>query len=901
MPSIQGTHRITIQPPQPSVVLQCAVDCYGFYGNTSEPKKLSIKSIVKNISSPIYSWEIWNDNTGTFDKIPNGTKSSIDIEPSKEWGGSVLISCLVKDTQVPSFDGVRGRIHFHEKTRSEQTLEVYKEDDENWASLIKGDIDHLTLVCSNPYGIKLPDFMAERLSGFRVTVIMNANWGKTFVPRIGSNIPKDADMKVLIPSIYRVLGADGLVKPEVHSIIEGYQEIKATPVSLDGMVLNGTSCVYDFLFVIDGINREHYCIWLNNTETLGLHNKIEKIRSIFNEQIESTVGDVFTARKSELKGRDGAGVYNNLLKGFKDKIIVVPKGSNYTHNVIVSESRLESNKNYLLVANYTCTSEKKPEFITLWDYYVTDKRSDTAYNGNPTRVALFVPASNRASGTRGLLGYAGMYAHSENISAEYSNIMLLEWGDSWDGVIPPYFPHVDDLKVTADEVSASLIASSDFKANLSVSTAELLNNNTEFKKAVKGEKGEQGVNGVDGTSVTLADLNIRWNGTSLVVGGVTSGDLKGEKGDDGKSVKLSDLGISWAGDRLTIGGVTSESLKGETGARGPQGAQGAKGADGKSVTIADLKANASFMQHTAREVAKFGEFATTEQLSKELLHLKREFREVERESDKPYTVILEDPELHNEGKVVEVGFKESLSCVYDDGRILHSGDVYSSEMQILPKKNGYILPPNENSCYHNHFVFKVVRYENKKVWQWENYELLKVSKTVQAVAGHSLSIQSVEQDVGLLKGQVRNLQSKEIDINNQLLEQGGNINTLFQKHSRTETEVEALKAGEHKITIKSLRNASIVSAPLNTLQMTHNTTANSLYLPSPSEGLSFRLWANHWVNKTITIHKPSFPSENFLINTATNTQISSLTLIVGHLYDFVAVSYNTWIVTDLSR
>ena len=51
-------------------------------------------------------------------------------------------------------------------------------------------------------------------------------------------------------------------------------------------------------------------------------------------------------------------------------------------------------------------------------------------------------------------------------------------------------------------------------------------------------------------------------------------------GKDGKSLTLADLNIGWNGTRLTIGGETSESLKGEKGERGLQGIQGIQGIQG---------------------------------------------------------------------------------------------------------------------------------------------------------------------------------------------------------------------------------------------------------------------------------------------------------------------------------
>lgn len=111
MPNIQGTHRITIQPPQPSVTLQCVTDRYSFTQNVAHPASLQIKAEVLNIVSPKFSWFIWKESNSSW--IPlNKTTPIADVAPQKSWGGKALISCLVTGNNVP--DGIRGRIWFTE-------------------------------------------------------------------------------------------------------------------------------------------------------------------------------------------------------------------------------------------------------------------------------------------------------------------------------------------------------------------------------------------------------------------------------------------------------------------------------------------------------------------------------------------------------------------------------------------------------------------------------------------------------------------------------------------------------------------------------------------------------------------------------------------------------------------
>lgn len=66
------------------------------------------------------------------------------------------------------------------------------------------------------------------------------------------------------------------------------------------------------------------------------------------------------------------------------------------------------------------------------------------------------------------------------------------------------------------------------------------------------------------------------------------GELKGEKGEDGRSVSIADLGISWQDSQLVIGGVVSPNLKGERGLQGVQGAKGDRGERGEDAPLPNI-------------------------------------------------------------------------------------------------------------------------------------------------------------------------------------------------------------------------------------------------------------------------------------------------------------------------
>ena len=170
-------------------------------------------------------------------------------------------------------------------------------------------------------------------------------------------------------------------------------------------------------------------------------------------------------------------------------------------------------------------------------------------------------------------------------------------------------------------IDTSIEVRRDFVLLQRIPTAELIRDSLKadatFVAATKGDKGERGAQGVqgvqgkpgaagapgkDGKSVTLADLNIDWNGTKLVIAGKESQSLlgpagptgaqgiqgpkgaegkPGAKGEPGKSVTLADLNIDWNGTKLVIAGKESQSLLGPAGPTGAQGIQGPKGAEGK--------------------------------------------------------------------------------------------------------------------------------------------------------------------------------------------------------------------------------------------------------------------------------------------------------------------------------
>ena len=274
----------------------------------------------------------------------------------------------------------------------------------------------------------------------------------------------------------------------------------------------------------------------------------------FRELVKGDKGDT---------GKDADPVRPNLLTGFMgvEKKTLSAMGTNNTHAKLGISRYLEAGKMYAISADVEML-EGSANAITLVLWSGSDFLAEgkTTISGTKTRASLIfsVPAGANIEEVD-ILGYAGERRKTSGNLAKYYNIKLEEVSSDTDKA-SAYIPHTDDLK------------------------------------------------GEPGKSVTLADLNIDWNGTKLVIAGKESQSLlgpagptgaqgirgpqgiqgpkgaegkPGAKGEPGKSVTLADLNIDWNGTKLVIAGKESQSLLGPAGPAGVQGIQGPKGAEGK--------------------------------------------------------------------------------------------------------------------------------------------------------------------------------------------------------------------------------------------------------------------------------------------------------------------------------
>lgn len=514
MPNIQGSHTVQILPRQREVSIQdnWEVDKYIVLGNGQvSPSSLSLSVSHSGFTNPLYEWKKYNPKNGKWESI-NKTSKTISIAPQEEWGNDGFkIGCLVKERDKNGDEGV-----FAYKPFTRRYLDSVSDDtssgvDSNiWSKFISGELSELNIVCSNPNGFTFPEDVGNRLTAGRVSILMHIGWGQNWHPStwFTNNEIKNADMRVLIPKYVRVFTSDGI---EIEGTsVQGnstHYSYKAKPAWGNGEKGEANSATYEFLFISDGLRRKSYCIWLNRIETRGL------------EVQERAISDL--KKDPEFINKvSAAPIRPNLLRGFMgiEKKTLSAINTNYTHTKLGINKFLEAGKMYAISADVEML-EGSANAITLmlWSGSSVITDGKTAINGTKTRASFVfsVPAGLNLE-VADILGYAGERGKTIGNLARYYNIKLEEVQEGEPKEASAYLPHTDDLKVPLSSVIQDLKAQ-----GISNEVKELLKDDNNFVKATKGEKGE---------SVTLADLNIGWNGTSLTIGGKTSENLKGEPG-----------------------------------------------------------------------------------------------------------------------------------------------------------------------------------------------------------------------------------------------------------------------------------------------------------------------------------------------------------------------------------
>ena len=230
------------------------------------------------------------------------------------------------------------------------------------------------------------------------------------------------------------------------------------------------------------------------------------------------------------KGDSADPVRSNLLKGFYGVELktLSAMGTNNTHTKLGISRYLETSKMYAISADVEML-EGSANAITLVLLSGADivAEGKTTISGTKTRASFTfsVPAGANIEEVD-ILGYAGERGKTSGNLTKYYNIKLEEVSSDTDKA-SAYLPHTDDLKIPLSSVVEDLKAQ-----GISNEVKELLKADNKFVKATKGEPGEPGA---PGKSVSVSDLHIGWDGTSLVVDGQKSPSLKGDPGNDGVS------------------------------------------------------------------------------------------------------------------------------------------------------------------------------------------------------------------------------------------------------------------------------------------------------------------------------------------------------------------------------
>lgn len=270
----------------------------------------------------------------------------------------------------------------------------------------------------------------------------------------------------------------------------------------------------------------------------SLSQSLTDTKEYFNTNLGARVFEEFNARKDELKGENGAGVRANLWRYesslFKPNKGVAVDNVACTHNgggvyritkgspayeFYFSEftDKLQGEKtSKVWICSFRLLGSSRPEVV---DFSKLGEK-----NGRYYIVCNNAKKESELRGTFKLYSLPNM-TFQEGDWVEFCDYKV-ELVDDGEPLEPTaYIPHVDDLRgipgISPNPIDvAKEIDTSSFREYLSRD----IRSNQEFSKACKGEPGDPG------KSVSVSDLHIGWDGTSLVVDGQKSPSLKGEPG-----------------------------------------------------------------------------------------------------------------------------------------------------------------------------------------------------------------------------------------------------------------------------------------------------------------------------------------------------------------------------------
>lgn len=531
MPNIQGSHTVQILPRQREVSIQdnWEVDKYIVLGNGQvSPSSLSLSVSHSGFTNPLYEWKKYNPKNGKWESI-NKTSKTISIAPQEEWGNDGFkIGCLVKERDKNGDEGV-----FAYKSFTRRYLDSVSDDtssgvDSNiWSKFVSGELSELNIVCSNPNGFTFPEDVGNRLTAGRVSILMHIGWGQNWHPStwFTNNEIKNADMRVLIPKYVRVFTSDGI---EIEGTsVQGnstHYSYKAKPAWGNGEKGEANSATYEFLFISDGLRRKSYCIWLNRIETRGLEVQERAISDLkkdpdFLSKVSAAPirPNLFDFASLDKNSREKGGLRIDEVtagKKLSSGTINIHGGRDLTRITTGVAVQLDlviyrtARENGEFKRHLTLRTMRPPNDVI---YYVRSK----PYPEEPGtyHMELICPINEEQSRDSKELyihgwlldwGRGFMDCELRNVKVEY-----LYEGETQQCSV--YTPNPSDMTPLPPRIIDGVWHTANQITHEYVSTGV----------KSQGEKGE---------SVTLSDLHISWDGTSLVVDGQKSPSLKGEPG-----------------------------------------------------------------------------------------------------------------------------------------------------------------------------------------------------------------------------------------------------------------------------------------------------------------------------------------------------------------------------------
>lgn len=558
----------------------------------------------------------------------------------------------------------------------------------------------------------------------------------------------------------------------------------------------------------------------------------------------------FVSTTKGLKGDPADPVRPNLLRGFlgTERRTTSAQGSANVHARLGIKPFLEVGKKYVLSADFELLEGSANAvslgLVTTAGGFIRETK--TALNGTKTRASLYINIDDTINldSIVDVVGYAGEHGKSRGNLARYYNIKLEEVISDSDKA-SAYLPHPDDLK------------------------------------------------GADGKSVTLADLNIQWQGDRLSVAGKTSGSLKGDsptaasvasainttewqaKLADQTASKITNSSVHLA--KIRQGMATKQDMASLDAMIGERVAQLQLTLVDQDAQIKGFAEESTYRQHKLTEevaVQKESIRAINNQIETQVLDPIRDIRsELLQQESKAQQLIQRFATRHVASLITTregANYVVKVQDFYEFDPIIEDGATVSLHVDIKHPNNHCVVALNHDAIGYFFYVRA-----NRDIFSTDAEPLgknVKVYYNSELCAEQSLTVR---------------------------LERSGD-HWIFLNYrdfaAGIQSESTQIRTQSHYS--KSASDQALSYAPLQYI----SGMPRDAILPPARQGIVIKIWANNWVGDIRV--RPS--KGDSLYNTANHTagDISSEGALIprGHLSEFICINdANLWIFTDLSR